>query len=392
MRQVAGGLLAIIVAAFSAGGSAAEAAETSSAGAHAESSARLDRLEAEIVAAEDLRDIKKLQRAYGYYLDKGMWEDLAAFFTDDAVANYPAGVFVGHESIRRHLFMNVGAGKLGDIGLGDNRLYDHLNIQPVVHLDAGGLTAKGRWRAFAMFGSFGGGANWAEGVYEVQYAKVGCVWRISKLDYYSGFGAPYATGWVVPANAATPANGVTPVGASDGAGVKPAPPDVATAAKEGGVSEAAVGPGAASSAARPRRVLAHPADRERNRECAGFPAACIAPFHYDNPGTAAGGNVWDGASLLATLNATYDAAGNSTPTSNSTSRSDSSSTTGPSARDVRQRAANLAHRATLLNDEQQIENLQRIYGYYLDRALWDEVTDLFAADGSMELAQHGVYI
>ena len=70
--------------------------------------ARLDALEAQVTAAEDVSAIKRLQRTYGYYLDKGMWEDLAEFYTDDAVANYPAGVYIGHESIRKHLFMNVG--------------------------------------------------------------------------------------------------------------------------------------------------------------------------------------------------------------------------------------------------------------------------------------------
>src|SRR5688572_12361753 len=119
--------------------------------------ARIDALEASVSAAEDLRAIKKLQRAYGYYLDKGMWADLAEFYTEDAVTNYPAGVYVGKESIRKHLFLNVGNVKMGEVGLGDNRLYNHMNIQPVVHLDPGGQTAKGRWRAMAMFGSFGGG-------------------------------------------------------------------------------------------------------------------------------------------------------------------------------------------------------------------------------------------
>ena len=69
---------------------------------------RLDRLEAEIVAAEDVRAIKKLQRAYGYYVDKGMWADLSSFFTEDAIANYPAGVFIGAPSIRRASFHECG--------------------------------------------------------------------------------------------------------------------------------------------------------------------------------------------------------------------------------------------------------------------------------------------
>ena len=312
--------LASLVAAFGVGGTVAVAADGSSV------ESRLRRLEADVGAAEDVRAIKRLQRAYGYYLDKGMWEDLSAFFTDDAVANYPAGVFVGHESIRKHLFLNVGNVKMGEVGLGDNRLYNHMNIQPVIHLDPGGMTAKGRWRAFAMFGSLGGGATWAEGVYELQYAKVKGVWKISKLDYHSGFGAPYATGWVAPES-------------------DPAP--------------------SSAPAARPRRALAHPPDRERNRDCDGFAAACIAPFHYENPSTTAGGTIWNTDSLIASVKATGDA---------------------------RKRVAALAQRASLLKAEQDIENLQRIYGYYLDRNMWDQVADLFADDGTIEWAQQGVYV
>ena len=137
----------------------------------------------------------------------------------------------------------------------DNRIYNHLNIQPVVHLEPGGQTAKGRWRAFALFGTFGGGATWAEGVYEMTYAKVGGVWKISNLDYHSGFGAPYSTGWV--------------------------PPE----------------PAAAGAAPRGPRNLPHPADRPRNEACGGFPAACVGPFHYTNPGVTDAGHVWTTVTL-----------------------------------------------------------------------------------------------
>jgi acetyl esterase/lipase len=324
---IAGHVLAFLVAAFGAGIPEAAVAGIPSTGAQVSLDARLDRLEAEIIAAEDMRAIKRLQRAYGYYLDKGMWEDLAALFTDDAVANYPAGVFVGKQSIRRHLFLNVGSGKLGEIGLGDNRLYNHMSIQPVVHLDPGGKTAKGRWRAFAMFGAFGANATWAEGVYEVQYAKVDGVWKISKLDYHAGFAAPYETGWIAPQPAKAGSSAATPV--------------------------------------RARRSLRHPPDRERKMECEGFPAACLAPFHYENPGTTPSAHAWDATTLLPAV------------------RSD---------RNARRRAADLAHRAMLLRDEQQVENLQRIYGYYLDRAMWDHVADLFTDDGTIEWAQQGVYV
>jgi triacylglycerol lipase len=288
--------------------------------------ARLDRLEAEVIAAEDVSAIKRLQRTYGYYVDKGMWEDVADLYTDDAVANYPAGVYIGYDSIRKHFFMNVGGGQVGENGLPDGRLYNHMNIQPVIHLDPGGQSAKGRWRAFAMFGSFGGGATWAEGVYEMTYAKVDGVWKIKRLDYHSGFGAPYTTGWAPPA---------APAGESGGTGPAPRSP----------------------------RNLPHPADQPRNEPCPGFPAACVGPFHYPNPSTAEGGRVWTTVTMPAAR-----------------------------AGDARDRAGDLARRAQRLSDEQAVENLQKVYGYYLDHRMWDEVTDLFADNATIEMGQRGIYI
>jgi triacylglycerol lipase len=304
---------------------------------------RLEHLAADVAAGEDLAAVKRLQRAYGFYVDKGMWEDLAQLFTDDAVANYPAGVFIGKTSIREHLYRNVGGHGM-DLGLGDGRLYNHMSLQPVVNLDPSGQSAKGRWRVIAMFGQLGGGATWAEGVYEMGYAKEGGVWKIRTLDYYSGFGAPYKTGWVGP----PPAPG--------GSGAASAPD---TSGAPG--AAAAPAPGAASA---PRRVLAHPPDRPRHMDCEGFPAACIAPFHYENPGHAGAAPAWRVTAQMIHRLPRATAAG---------------------------LAEELSLRATRLRDEQQIENLQRVYGYYLDRAMWDQVTDLFADGGTIEMGQQGVY-
>ncbi|MEO8309022.1 MAG: nuclear transport factor 2 family protein [Pseudomonadota bacterium] len=295
--------------------------------------ARVAQLRAEVTAAEDFAAIKRLQRTYGYYVDKGMWTDLAEYFTDDAVANYPAGVFVGKPSIREHLYRNVGIVQIGEVGLGNNRLYNHMNIQPVVHIDPAGNTARGRWRALAMFGSLNGGATWAEGLYEMQYRKESGVWKISKLDYHAGFGAPYATGWGAPTRA--------PAAVTDSA--------------------------AAAPANRARRQLAHPADRERDSSCEGFPAACLPPFDYANPATKEGGTIWTAVAVPA--------AGAESSTA-----------------DARTEVADLLRRAERLKDQQEIENLQRIYGFYYDRASWDQMVDLFSSKGTIEFAQQGVYV
>jgi acetyl esterase/lipase len=330
---------------------------------------RIDRLANDIAAAEDVHAIEKLQRAYGYYVDKGMWEDVANLFTQDAVANYPAGVFVGYQSIREHLYMNVGGKKMGELGLGDGRLYNHMNIQPVVHLDPDThQTARGRWRALATFGNYGGGAVWAEGVYEIRYRKDGGVWKIAQLDYYDGFGAPYQTGWGAPAAPGARA----PQGPAQRSGA-PASPGAAPTDSSAARAEA------------PRRAfrhLAHPPDRPRE-SCGGFPKACIAPFDYTNPGTTeAGAAVWSySEQYFSALEGGKHSIALPEPLRS-----------GCDDPEAGRHAAELLHRATLLRDAQEIENLQRIYGYYVDRAMWDQVADLFADDGTMEMGQQGVYV
>lgn len=51
----------------------------------------------------------------------------------------------------------------------------------------------------------------------------------------------------------------------------------------------------------------------------------------------------------------------------------------------------LQGRAQRIKDTNDIKRLQRVYGYYVDEALWDEVADLFSDDATVELALDGVY-
>ena len=51
----------------------------------------------------------------------------------------------------------------------------------------------------------------------------------------------------------------------------------------------------------------------------------------------------------------------------------------------------LARRVSRLEDAQAIENLHNAWGYYMDRRQWDDAADLFADDGTQELALRGVY-
>ena len=59
---------------------------------------------------------------------------------------------------------------------------------------------------------------------------------------------------------------------------------------------------------------------------------------------------------------------------------------------LRARLASVETRTARVADVDAIENLQGSYGYYTDKMLWDEVLDLFADDGTLEIGPSGVYV
>jgi hypothetical protein len=53
--------------------------------------------------------------------------------------------------------------------------------------------------------------------------------------------------------------------------------------------------------------------------------------------------------------------------------------------------AALQKRVDTLNDEDRVRNLQSAYGYYADQKMWDDVVDLFAQNGVVEISGQGVW-
>ena len=59
---------------------------------------RIDRLERELDEARSIQQIERLQRAYGYYLDKALWDRAVDLLTDDCTVEIAGrGVYVGSE-------------------------------------------------------------------------------------------------------------------------------------------------------------------------------------------------------------------------------------------------------------------------------------------------------
>jgi len=153
---------------------------------------QIAQLESDASRIEDASAIRRLQRAYGYYLDQALWDEMAGLFAPDATLEIGLdGVYVGQKRIREYLYQ-LGGGKNG---LKPGQLNDHLELQPVVNVAADGRTAKGRWRAVIMTGQLGESAAWGEGTYENEYVKVNGVWKLSKLHWYQTYMVPYAGGW-----------------------------------------------------------------------------------------------------------------------------------------------------------------------------------------------------
>ncbi|HWW63709.1 MAG TPA: nuclear transport factor 2 family protein [Sphingomonadaceae bacterium] len=148
----------------------------------------------EIQHLEDIDKIKRLQRAYGYYLDRGYWKQAADLFAADAKFEWGQdGVYAGKARILEYMIRS-GGGNSGP-GLPFGQYNHHMQLQPVVHVAKDGLTARARWRELALLGQYQQSADWGEGIYENSYVKEGGVWKIKSLHFFPRFIAPYEGGW-----------------------------------------------------------------------------------------------------------------------------------------------------------------------------------------------------
>ena len=153
---------------------------------------RITVLREKVQRIKDGNDIKRLQRIFGYYFDRGLWDEMTDLFSDNAVLEYARdGVYTGKERIRKY-FYALGGNKPG---LREGQLNEHFQLMPVITLSDDGLTAKGRWRDLSLQGQFGKAAFWGEGPYENEYVKEDGVWKISKLCWYQTILVPYTGGW-----------------------------------------------------------------------------------------------------------------------------------------------------------------------------------------------------
>ncbi|MBN9504865.1 MAG: nuclear transport factor 2 family protein [Altererythrobacter sp.] len=194
----------------------------------AELRAEIAALRQRVQAADDYRELVNLQGAYGYYVDKGLWDKAADLFATDGTLEIAGrGVYVGRERVREYLK------RLPAYGHGV--VFNHMQLQPVLHIDSEAGTAKGRWRTLMMVGFLGKEGRWGEATYENTYVREQGTWRIASLHGVINFYCEYDQGWH--------RGGVPLLRSTEG--VQP--------------------------------------DRPQSFEYEAFPEPVIAPFHYEAP-------------------------------------------------------------------------------------------------------------
>lgn len=156
---------------------------------------RLEKLEASVISLKklveekdrqiqelvDIEAIKRLQCAYGYYLEHWMSEEIIDLFADhpDVSATYVEGTYLGLEGVRRYF------GKMRYAP--PTFLHQVMQISPVITIGADGKTAKGRWYGYGTVCSAPVGGKidpmYMCVIYEMDYIKENGIWKILKLAF-----------------------------------------------------------------------------------------------------------------------------------------------------------------------------------------------------------------
>jgi hypothetical protein len=148
-------------------------------------------LEARARRLDDETRLSNLQHAFGYYLDRKLWDDAADLFADQGMLEIgKQGGNVGREQIRKALEATYGGP-----GLKRGELFDHVLLGTVVAISPDGSKATARSTSLGMIGQNGQGAHWDLGTIETSFVRSARGWSISALRYAPRMAADYDKGW-----------------------------------------------------------------------------------------------------------------------------------------------------------------------------------------------------
>jgi hypothetical protein len=157
-----------------------------------EMEARIKLLESQVTNLRDIEEIKRLQKAYGYYLEHFMNDEIMDLFSDssDLVLNGAEG---GKPDLRKFFK------SLSDLSRNPEFIHQAMQLSGIVDINSDGVTAKGRWYGYgAVVLPTGKGVRpmTLDGIYTGEYVKEDGKWKIKKLIFHPIFLAPLGEGWV----------------------------------------------------------------------------------------------------------------------------------------------------------------------------------------------------
>jgi hypothetical protein len=145
---------------------------------------------------QDIEDIKRLQCAYGYYLEHWMADEIIDCFAMDnpeTSGTFVEGTYSGPEGIRRYFGRNR--------SVQPEFLHMVMQVSPVITVAKDGKFAQGR---FYGYGSILSKATrpldptMMAVIYEMDYVKEGGVWKILKLRLLMHYAYPTRTPQPLP--------------------------------------------------------------------------------------------------------------------------------------------------------------------------------------------------
>ena len=157
--------------------------------------ARVKDLEKQVIKLNDIEDIQRLQKSYGYYIEHWMYQELSDLFADspDTELNILTGVFIGKESVKKYFY------SLKHQNNDPEFLHQLMQLSGIVDIMPDGKTAKGRWFASgAMALPFSDGVKplSCNGIYTSEYIREDGKWKILKLTWHPLFLVLPFEGWV----------------------------------------------------------------------------------------------------------------------------------------------------------------------------------------------------
>jgi hypothetical protein len=151
--------------------------------------ASLSELESRLAMFEDEDAVANLQHAYGYYVDRRMWDDVVELFAKDGVVFIEgAGRFEGPAGVRRAME------RMGPAGLTQGVLNDHPLFDTIVRVR--GTEALSRGLELGQVGDATAGTqHWEFTVFRNRFVKEDGLWKFRELHLYPVMKAQYADGW-----------------------------------------------------------------------------------------------------------------------------------------------------------------------------------------------------